>query len=140
LTQLRRLPLLQFGSGPRYLGLVQWAVAAEAGEDLAALAIQVSASQFHGQTYAGGSLSLETAASWLVLAIADAEWVSFALLVLVPIVVPVGFIFVVGQAGLLLDVRVLITPAAHTSPSTSPRLGASRAQAFSSATSRANCS
>ena len=26
---------------------------------------------------------------------------------LVPIVVPVGFIFVVGQAGMLLDVRVL---------------------------------
>ena len=35
------------------------------------------------------------------------EWVSFALLVLVPIVVPVGFIFVVGQAGMLLDVRTL---------------------------------
>ena len=41
-------------------GLVQWAVAPDAGDDLAALAIQVSASQFHGQTYAGGSLSLET--------------------------------------------------------------------------------
>jgi uncharacterized protein len=53
--------------GPSYLGLVQWAVAPDAGDDLAALAIQVSASQFHGQTYAGGSLSLETAASWLVL-------------------------------------------------------------------------
>ena len=53
--------------GPSYLGLVQWAAAPDAGEDLAALAIQVSASQFHGQTYAGGSLSLETAASWLVL-------------------------------------------------------------------------
>jgi uncharacterized protein len=53
--------------GPSYLGLVQWALAREAGPDLAALAIQVSASQFHGQTYAGGSLSLETAASWLVL-------------------------------------------------------------------------
>ena len=33
--------------GPSYLGLVQWAVAAEAGDDLAALAIQVSASQFY---------------------------------------------------------------------------------------------
>ena len=53
--------------GPSYLGLVQWAVAPEAGDDLAALAIQVSASQFHGQTYAGGSISLETAASWLVI-------------------------------------------------------------------------
>ncbi len=53
--------------GPSYLGLVQWAVAAEAGGELGALAIQVSASQFHAQTYAGGSLSLETAASWLVI-------------------------------------------------------------------------
>jgi uncharacterized protein len=53
--------------GPSYLGLVQWAIAPEAGDDLAALAIQVSASQFHGQTYAGGSVSLETVASWLVL-------------------------------------------------------------------------
>jgi predicted acyl esterase len=57
--------------GPSYLGLVQWAVAPDAGEDLAALAIHVSASQFHGQTYASGSLSLETAASWLVLVAAQ---------------------------------------------------------------------
>jgi putative CocE/NonD family hydrolase len=53
--------------GPSYLGLVQWAVAADAGVELGGLAIQVSASQFHAQTYAGGSLSLETAASWLVI-------------------------------------------------------------------------
>src|SRR5450759_3876283 len=53
--------------GPSYLGLVQWAVAPDAGDDLAALSIQVSASQFHGQTYAGGTLALETAASWLVM-------------------------------------------------------------------------
>jgi putative CocE/NonD family hydrolase len=57
--------------GPSYMGLVQWAVALEAGEDLAALAIQVSASQFHGQIFAGGSLSLETAASWLALVAAQ---------------------------------------------------------------------
>jgi putative CocE/NonD family hydrolase len=53
--------------GPSYLGLVQWAVAADPEADLSGLAIQVSASQFHAQTYAGGSLSLETAASWLVI-------------------------------------------------------------------------
>src|ERR1700722_7791037 len=53
--------------GPSYLGLVQWALATDAGDDLVGLAIQVSASQFHGQTWAGGSLSLATAASWLVL-------------------------------------------------------------------------
>lgn len=57
--------------GPSYLGLVQWAIAAGAGADLAALAIQASASQFHGQTYAGGSLSLQTVASWLVLVAAQ---------------------------------------------------------------------
>jgi len=53
--------------GPSYLGLVQWALAPDADDDLAGLAIAVSASQFHGQTWAGGSLSLATAASWLVL-------------------------------------------------------------------------
>jgi hypothetical protein len=53
--------------GPSYLGFVQWAIAAEAGDDLAALSIHVSASEFHGQTYAGSSLSLETLASWLVI-------------------------------------------------------------------------
>ena len=53
--------------GPSYLGLVQWAVAADAGDDLAALAIGVSASQFYGQTYAGGSLSLETIGSWMAI-------------------------------------------------------------------------
>ncbi|MBV9811091.1 MAG: CocE/NonD family hydrolase [Solirubrobacterales bacterium] len=53
--------------GPSYLGLVQWAVGADAGAQLGGLTIQFSASQFHAQTYAGGSLSLETAASWLVI-------------------------------------------------------------------------
>src|SRR5215831_15608198 len=43
--------------GPSYLGLVQWALASDAGEDLAALAIQVSASQFHGQAYGNGTLT-----------------------------------------------------------------------------------
>jgi uncharacterized protein len=57
--------------GPSYLGLVQWAVAAEAGDDLAALAIQVSASQFYDQTYAGGGLTLENTGSWLVLVMAQ---------------------------------------------------------------------
>ncbi len=57
--------------GPSYLGLVQWALAPDAGDDLAALAIQASASQFHDQAYAGGSLALESAASWLVLVAAQ---------------------------------------------------------------------
>ncbi len=58
-------------------------------------------------TWVLAGLSVLLLASWVVLATADADWVSFALLVLVPIVVPVGFIFVVGQAGMLLDVRSL---------------------------------
>jgi hypothetical protein len=53
--------------GPSYLGFVQWAVAADAGQDLAAMSIDVSASEFYGQTYAGDSLSLESVASWLVI-------------------------------------------------------------------------
>jgi putative CocE/NonD family hydrolase len=53
--------------GQSYLGLVQWALAADAGDELAAMAVQVSASEFHGQTYAGGSVSLETVASWMVI-------------------------------------------------------------------------
>ncbi|MET0901765.1 MAG: hypothetical protein ABWZ52_00865, partial [Acidimicrobiales bacterium] len=52
-------------------------------------------------------LSVVLLAAWWMLGRSGTEWVSFALLVLVPIVVPVGFIFVVGQAGLLLDVRTL---------------------------------
>jgi putative CocE/NonD family hydrolase len=53
--------------GPSYLGFVQWAIAADAGDDLAAMSIHVSASQFYGQTYGGSSLSLENVASWLVI-------------------------------------------------------------------------
>jgi putative CocE/NonD family hydrolase len=54
-------------TGESYLGLVQWAIAADADDDLKALAIQGSASQFHGQSYPGGSMSLETSAQWLVM-------------------------------------------------------------------------
>jgi uncharacterized protein len=57
--------------GPSYLGLVQWAVASEADGDLSALAVQVSASQFYDMTYAGGGMSLETSASWMVLVAAQ---------------------------------------------------------------------
>ena len=45
--------------------------------------------------------------SWLLLHSFDAGWVSFALLVVLPIAVPVGFMFIVGQAGMLLDVRTM---------------------------------
>lgn len=58
-------------TGASYLGLTQWALAPDAGPLLGALAPSVTASQFHGQTYGGGSLSLQTAASWLVLVAAQ---------------------------------------------------------------------
>src|SRR5579884_2425408 len=54
-------------TGESYLGLVQWALAADAEDDLAALSIHGSASQFRGQSYPGGSMSLETSAQWLVM-------------------------------------------------------------------------
>ena len=54
-------------TGESYLGLVQWAIAADAGDDLAALSIHGSASQFHGQSFPGGSMSLETSAQWMVM-------------------------------------------------------------------------
>ena len=54
-------------TGESYLGLVQWAIAADAGDDLAALSIHGSASQFHGQSFPGGSMGLETSAQWLVM-------------------------------------------------------------------------
>ena len=54
-------------TGESYLGLAQWAIAADAGDDLAALSIHGSASQFHGQSYPGGSMSLETSAQWMVM-------------------------------------------------------------------------
>lgn len=51
-------------TGPSYLGLVQWAIASEAGPELKAMAIQVSTSEFRSQTYPGGAFSLDTALSW----------------------------------------------------------------------------
>ncbi len=51
-------------NGPSYLGLVQWAIARDAGADIQAIAIQVSTSNFHNRTYAGGSFGLDNALSW----------------------------------------------------------------------------
>jgi putative CocE/NonD family hydrolase len=53
--------------GPSYVGFVQWAVAAEAGEDLRALVVVVTASDFRNSTYAGGSFSLEATLTWAAL-------------------------------------------------------------------------
>ena len=43
--------------------------------------------------------------AWVVLAAADGVWVSAALLVLFPVLLQIGFIFVGGQAGRLLDLQ-----------------------------------
>ncbi len=51
-----------------------------------------------------GSLAVLYAASWLIL-VTDGVWVSAVLLVLFPIALQVGFVFIGGQAGRLLDVR-----------------------------------
>lgn len=45
------------------------------------------------------------AASWVLLEPAGVDALSFVLVTLLPIALPIGFMFVVGQAGLLLDVR-----------------------------------
>lgn len=54
-----------------------------------------------------GAFVLVLLGSWLLLWQFGAEWVSFVLLVLIPVLVPIGFVVVVGQAGMLLDVRAL---------------------------------
>jgi uncharacterized protein len=48
--------------GPSYMGLVQWAIA----EELDALAPSVTASQFRKMAYGGGSVSLATTLSWML--------------------------------------------------------------------------
>jgi uncharacterized protein len=54
-------------TGPSYLGLTQWAVASSADGSIGALTPSVTASQFHGQAYGGGGVSLDTALSWLLI-------------------------------------------------------------------------
>ena len=51
-----------------------------------------------------GALALLYALSWAIL-VAGGAWASAALLVLFPIALQIGFVFVGGQAGRLLDVR-----------------------------------
>jgi putative CocE/NonD family hydrolase len=50
--------------GPSYLGITQWALAADAGARLRAMAVQVSTSDFASAIYSGGSFWLETALFW----------------------------------------------------------------------------
>lgn len=53
--------------GSSYMGLTQWAVASAADGSIGALAPSITASQFHGQAYGGGSLALDSALSWTLI-------------------------------------------------------------------------
>jgi len=51
-----------------------------------------------------GGAAVGLAASWIVAAGGDGAWVSAPLLVLFPILIQLGFVFIGGQAGRLLDI------------------------------------
>lgn len=53
------------GFGASYMGFAQWAVAAEAGPELKALALQLTGSELRSAIYAGESFWLDTALTWL---------------------------------------------------------------------------
>jgi hypothetical protein len=74
--------------------LVSWAMRrAQARLSLASLSVTVV-----------GIYAVLVAAGYAVLTIADADWVTFPLVVLFPLAIPVGFVLVGAQAGRLLDV------------------------------------
>jgi uncharacterized protein len=55
-----------FGTaGPSYLGMVQWAIAADAGPDLKAICPQVTCADFRAPFYPGQAFTLETALTWV---------------------------------------------------------------------------
>ena len=52
-----------------------------------------------------GTFLVLVAAAWVILTVSDGIWVTFPLLVLFPVSIPIGFVLVGSQAGRLLDVR-----------------------------------
>jgi uncharacterized protein len=52
-------------AGPSYLGIVQWAIAAQAGDELKALALLVTSADPYEVIFPGGSFSLETTLTWV---------------------------------------------------------------------------
>jgi uncharacterized protein len=71
LTWIREQPWHsgQLGTlGASYLGITQWALAADAGPDLAVMAVAASTSDPRGQTYHGDAYSLELALGWAYIA------------------------------------------------------------------------
>ena len=74
--------------------LVSWAMQrAQARLSLASLAVTVV-----------GAYAVLVAAGYAVLTVADADWVTFPLVVLFPLAIPVGFVLVGAPAGRLLVV------------------------------------
>lgn len=55
-------------AGASYLGIAQWAIAADAGPDLTAVVVTVSSSDPRSLMYLGDSFSLETALGWAYIA------------------------------------------------------------------------
>lgn len=53
--------------GPSYLGITQWAIAAEAGPELAAMSVHMSTAVLEGPIYSGGAFWLDTGLSWIYL-------------------------------------------------------------------------
>jgi len=53
------------------------------------------------------TLAVLTVAAWLLLVTQDATWVTFVLLVMFPLSIPLGFVIVGSQAGRLLDLQQL---------------------------------
>jgi putative CocE/NonD family hydrolase len=51
--------------GPSYLGFVQWAIAAELGDRIAAMATSITTSDFHASIYEGGGFRLEDYLRWV---------------------------------------------------------------------------
>ena len=61
--------------GASYLGIAQWAMAADAGPDLAAAVVAVASSDPRSQTYHGDSFSLELALGWAYFAtVQELRW------------------------------------------------------------------
>jgi hypothetical protein len=84
-----------------YLGI---AVVGVLGSTVVATAVR-SRPLAHVATVVLGAVGALFLASWVVLATAGSSWVSWPLLVLFPILLQLGFVFIGGQAGRLLDVR-----------------------------------
>jgi uncharacterized protein len=52
-------------TGPSYLGMVQWAMAADAAPDLKAICPQVTSADFRAPFYPGEAFALQTALTWV---------------------------------------------------------------------------